>query len=272
LQQKESIMSQISQGASPIRYVSGIRPTGSIHLGNYLGAIRQWKRLQDEAECLFFVADLHGVHSEYEIFGTVGTLLRAGIRQVQVQSGFDKAHLALHANLQHYSTIGQLSRMTQYKAKAEKEAETAALLTYPVLMAADIFHNGGTHVPVGNDQVQHIEFARDLFDRAHEALGLKVKPQAVVSEYPRIMSLTDGSRKMSKSDLDDMSRINVTDDADTIRKKVISAKSSMNPQDETPEARNLRMIYRAVGGKRAHDRWKPFKEELVELLVAELGV
>jgi tryptophanyl-tRNA synthetase len=265
-------MSNSQLGASPKRYVSGIRPTGSIHLGNYLGAIRQWKKLQEEADCLFFVADLHGIHSESEVDDTIKELMRCGVAptRIAIQSRFGPGHLLLHAKLLHYATIGQLSRMTQYKDKAEKETETAALLTYPVLMAADIFHLGGTHVPVGNDQVQHIEFARDLWDKLPETPF--PKPQAVIGDYPRIMSLTDGTRKMSKSDPDDLSRINVTDSSDQIKAKIMAAKTSMNPNDETPEARNLRTIYKALGGEQTHGRWRPFKEELIDLLVAELGV
>ena len=252
-----------------IRYVSGIRPTGHIHLGNYLGAIRQWKKLQEQGDSLFFVADLHGIHSSGETLDTLSTLRDLGIRNITIQSDFDSRHLRLHARLMHYVTLGQLNRMTQFKEKSEKEAQTAALLTYPVLMAADIFHLDGTHVPVGNDQVQHIEFVRDLCDRLpHEPF---LKPEAVIGDYPRIMSLTDGTRKMSKSDPEDMSRINVTASADTIRSKVMAAKTAMSLSDDTPEVRNLKTIYRAVGGSKEHDRWKLFKDELVELLVAELG-
>lgn len=264
-------MSNFAIGASrkSPRYVSGIRPTGHIHLGNYLGAIRQWRQLQAKAECLFFVADLHGIHTEQEVIQTRETLNQCGIVYVDIQSRFATDHLRLHAELLHYATIGHLSRMTQYKDKAEKEAETAALLTYPVLMAADVFFNQGTHVPVGNDQVQHIEFARDLWDKLPNPDF--PKPEAVLGDYPRIMSLTDGTRKMSKSDPDDFSRINVTDSPDQIRAKIMAAKSSMAISDDTPEARNLHTIYRAVGGMTQHERWPSFKRELVDLLVAELA-
>lgn len=251
------------------RYVSGIRPTGSIHLGNYLGAIQQWKRLQSEATCEFFVADLHGLHCKEEAMETYVEFLKLGIKNVALQSQFGERHLLLHARLLHYASIGHLSRMTQFKDKSSKEAQTAALLSYPVLMAADLFHCRATHVPVGNDQMQHIEFARDLWDKLPDPQF--PKPEAVVGEYPRIMSLTDATRKMSKSDPDDNSRINVTDSSDTIRGKIMAAKSSMAPSDDTPEARNLRTIYRALGGTNEHERWRPFKDELVELLVEEFG-
>ena len=139
-------------------------------------------------------------------------------------------------------------------------------------MAADIFHFGGTHIPVGADQVQHIEFVRDLCDSMNaKGYGGYTKPEAVVGEYPRIMSLTNATRKMSKSDPDEMSRINVTDTPDEIRAKIRAAKTSMNVSDDTPEARNLKTIYRAVGGVTAHDRWPSFKAELVDLLVKELA-
>lgn len=249
-----------------MRYVSGIRPTGHIHLGNYLGAIRQWRSLQDDGS-VFFVADLHGIHTDDETLATVDALHRCGIRKVHIQSQF--GHTRLYCDLLHYATMGQLSRMTQYKDKAVKQSETAALLTYPVLMAADIFHNRGTHVPVGNDQLQHIELARDLWDRLPEKPF--PKPQAVVSEYPRIMSLTDGSKKMSKSDQDDMSRINLSDTPDMIRMKIAKAKTSMSVTDETPEAVNLRTIYRALGGSETFSKWKPLKEALAELIIAELS-
>ena len=256
--------------SAPTRYVSGIRPTGHIHLGNYLGAIRQWKTLQEQGESLFFVANLHGVHTTDEVYLTIDALERLGIKNFKVQSDFDPLHLLLHARLLHYATLGQLNRMTQFKEKSEKETETAALLTYPVLMAADIFHLGGTHVPVGNDQVQHIEFARDLHDKLDNPPF--PKPEAVIGEYPRIMSLTDGTKKMSKSDPDDNSRINLTDSPDQIRAKIMAAKTAMSLSDDTPEVRNLKTIYRAVGGTQEHERWKPFKDELVDLLVAELEV
>lgn len=247
-----------------MKVVSGIRPSGHIHIGNYLGAISQWKKLSG----VFFIADLHGLHTVEEIDSTVAALGRCGVDSV-LQSDFGAAHLRLYTQLQHYATIGQLSRMTQYKDKAEKETETAALLTYPVLMAADIFHNGGTHVPVGNDQVQHIELARDLWDKLPNPAF--PKPQAMVSEYPRIMSLKDGTRKMSKSDPDDDSRINLSDDADAIRRKIMDkAKTAMNLDDDTPEVTNLKTIYRAFGGEQKHTRWKDFKIELVDLIVAIL--
>lgn len=247
-----------------MKYVTGIRPSGSIHLGNYLGAIKQARELGSDV----FIADLHGIHTVEEIEQTRATLCKLGIDAV-TQSAFGKEHLLLYVHLQHHATIGHLSRMTQYKEKSEKEAEVASLLTYPVLMAADIFFNKATHVPVGNDQVQHIEFARDLYDKVKPDCP---KPEAVISQYPRIMSLTDGTKKMSKSEPDDMSRINLTDSPDIIRSKIKVAKTAMDMADETPEMLNLKTIYKAVGGKENHTRFKPFKDELAELIVKELSI
>jgi tryptophanyl-tRNA synthetase len=246
-----------------MKYVTGIRPTGNIHLGNYLGAIKQARKLG----CMVFVADLHGIHSREEVMKTAKILIDIGL-DVDIQSHFPKEHLILYANLLQYAKIGHLSRMTQYKEKSEKEAQVASLLTYPVLMAADIFYLQGTHIPVGNDQVQHIEFIRDLHDKLPEKSF--PKPEAVVSEYPRIMSLTDGTKKMSKSEPDDMSRINIIDNAETIRRKIMVAKTAMSIDDDTPEMVNLRTIYKAVGGKEKHTRFKDFKTELADLIIAEV--
>jgi len=250
---------------SDMKYVTGIRPTGNIHLGNYLGAIKQAKELGSYV----FIADLHGIHSENEVFATRDCLRHLEIEPL-VQSQFGERHLRMYVDLHHYATIGHLSRMTQYKEKSEKEAQVASLLTYPVLMAADIFYLQGTHIPVGNDQVQHIEFIRDLHDKLP---GPDFpKPIAIVSEYPRIMSLTDGTKKMSKSDEDDMSRINVMDNPDTIRRKIMAAKTAMNIDDNTPEMINLKTIYKAVGGKEPHTKFKDFKTELADLIISEFNL
>lgn len=246
-----------------MRYVTGIRPSGSIHFGNYLGAIKHAKQLQ----CRVFVADLHGIHDREEVMRTAKLLVDLGL-DVDIQSHFGKEHLRLYADLLHYATIGHLSRMTQYKEKSEKEAQTAALLTYPVLMAADIFHLRGSHIPVGNDQVQHIEFIRDLYDKLPDAAF--PKPQAVISEYPRIMSLKDGTKKMSKSDPDDDTRINLTDGPEVIHRKIMGAKTALDMADDTPEMRNLKTIYKAVGGTGRHERFKDFKMELATLIISEL--
>ncbi|QEL14733.1 tryptophan--tRNA ligase [Limnoglobus roseus] len=248
------------------RYVSGIRPTGEIHLGNYLGAVRRWRSL----EGVFFVADLHGLGGAVQ--ETAESLSRCGVQNVVVESDHKADILELYHQLSFLTPTVLLGRMTQFKDKSASEMATLSLFAYPVLMAADIFYFGGTHIPVGSDQMQHIEFARDLWDvlRARGSTSFE-KPEAVIGDSPRIMSLTDATRKMSKSDPDEMSRINVSDPPDVIRQKVRAAKTSMSMADDTPEANNLRTIYRAVGGTRVHERWPTFKAELVDLLIVELA-
>lgn len=249
-----------------MKYVSGVRPSGHLHIGNYLGALRQWKQISEAGiEHHFFVADLHGQHSPDEIAVTQGTLASLGLH-CPLQSA-EPAVLHLAHELSFHVPIGWLKRMTQFKDKSQSEAATLALFAYPVLMAADILHHRATHVPVGADQKQHVEFVRDLVDSL-PAKGF-TKPDAVIGDYPRIMSLMDGTQKMSKSDPNDMSRINLTDSADAIRKKIRAAKTSMSPADVSPEAENLTRVYRAFCGDRQHERWPEFKAELVDLLVAD---
>ena len=257
-----------------MKYVSGIRPTGHVHIGNYLGALRQWKQIQDSGhDCLFFIADMHGVSTREEIDATMRSLIRCGIdrKKLIVQSDRACHLLKLAHQLSFQVPVGWLNRMTQFKDKSQSEAATLALFSYPVLMAADILHNEATHVPIGNDQVQHIEFVRDLVDSLASKGFRYTKPTAVLGDYPRIMSLTDGTKKMSKSDPDDDSRINLCDSPVEIRRKVMhKAKTSMSLTDYTPEVRNLKTIYRAFGGNQQHTRWKAFKEELADLIAAEL--
>lgn len=250
-----------------MRYVSGIRPSGKIHLGNYLGALRHWKAIQAEHDCFWFVADLHGQHSDAEVRETVVALEAIEIQAIpQSWAGGDILRLA--HELSFHVPVGWLNRMTQYK---DKGTGTLALLSYPVLMAADVLYHGATHVPVGEDQKQHIEFIRDLVDSLAAKGIVYTKPEAVIAPVgARVMSLTDGTKKMSKSDPDDNSRINLSDDADTIARKIKIAKTSMNVSDDTPEANNLRGIYTALGGDKCHTRWSDFKQELTALIVAEL--
>jgi tryptophanyl-tRNA synthetase len=252
-----------------MKFVSGIRPTGHIHIGNYLGAIRQWKALQAEHDCHFFVADLHGQSTPDEIATTQDVLAKHGL-YCPLQSA-DMGVLHLAHELSFHVPAGWLNRMTQFKDKSQSEAATLALFSYPVLMAADILHHGATHVPIGDDQRQHIEFVRDLVDSLAAKGRHFTKPEAVIGDYPRIMSLKDGTKKMSKSDPDDDSRINLSDAPDVIRLKIMKkAKTAMELSDDTPEVANLKAIYRAFGGRREHTRWKDFKEELVERIIAEL--
>ena len=248
-----------------MRYVSGIRPTGHVHIGNYLGAIRQWKALQGNGcECLFFVADLHGVSTPAEVEATRLALLAGGIHpeNLVVQSDHSHELLRLAHDLAFHVPVGGRNWMTQFKDKSLTEAATLALFSYPVLMAADILYHGATHVPIGDDQRQHLEFVRDLVDSL-AAKGIHhTKPEPLLGDYPRVMSLKDGTKKMSKSDPDDDSRINLTDSPDAIRRKIMDkAKTAMSLTDDTPEVANLKTIYRAFGGRQEHSRWKAFKEE-----------
>ncbi|MCC6940382.1 MAG: tryptophan--tRNA ligase, partial [Novosphingobium sp.] len=222
-----------------MRIVSGIQPTGNLHLGNYLGAIRNWVRMQDEfsaqgGQCLYFLADLHAIsmpHNPAELGSNtremVAALVSCGI-DPDKSILFNQAQVPAHAEMQWLlngtARMGWLNRMTQWKDKAGKNREGAsvALFTYPVLQAADVLLYQATHVPVGEDQKQHLELARDIAqkfnnDFASEDAPVFTMPEPIIPpEAARIMSLRDGSAKMSKSDPSDMSRINLTDDADAI--------------------------------------------------------
>ena len=261
-----------------MRVVSGIQPTGNLHLGNYLGAIRNWVRMQDEigddSQCLFFLADLHAIsqpHDPAELKkGTLemaAALVACGIDPSRSVL-FNQAQVPQHAELQWLlggtARMGWLNRMTQWKDKAGKnrEGQSVALFTYPVLQAADVLLYQATHVPVGEDQKQHLELARDIAQKFNNDFCSEDAPLFTLPEpyippaAARIMSLRDGSSKMSKSDPSDMSRISLTDDADTIMKKVKKAKTDPEPlpSDEEglegrAEAINLVGIYGALTGK-----------------------
>ena len=254
-----------------MRVVSGIQPTGGLHLGNLLGAILRWVRMQDEAECLFFLADLHAITID-----VAPDELRSNIREMAaalIASGIDPAKSTLfqqsaipaHAELawilQCTARVGWLNRMTQFKEKSGKSREGASvgLYTYPVLQAADVLLYNATHVPVGEDQKQHLELARDIaikFNTDYD-VNLFVPPEPFIGSgtAARVMSLRDGSAKMSKSDPSDMSRINLTDTDDEISQKIRKAKTDPEPLpddpsqlDGRPEAKNLVGIYAAVTG------------------------
>ena len=255
-----------------MRVVSGIQPTGDLHLGNLIGAILRWVRMQDEAECLFFLADLHALTVDID-----PAELKANVREMAaalIASGIDPAksilfrqsaipaHAELAWILQGTARMGWLNRMTQWKDKAGKNKEGASvgLFTYPVLQAADILLYQATHVPVGEDQKQHVELTRDValkFNNDFE-VELFVVPEPFVGggTTARIMSLRDGSSKMSKSDPSEMSRIHLTDSDDAIANKIRKAKTDPEPLpddpvalDGRPEARNLVGIYSAVTGE-----------------------
>ncbi|MEP5937997.1 MAG: tryptophan--tRNA ligase [Erythrobacter sp.] len=261
-----------------MRVVSGIQPTGSLHLGNYLGAIRNWVQMQDEleegGECLFFLADLHAIsmpHDPAELSANTlemtAALVACGIDPDR-STLFNQAQVPAHAELQWLlggtARMGWLNRMTQWKDKAGKnrEGQSVALFGYPVLQAADVLLYQATHVPVGDDQKQHLELARDIAQKFNTDFATEDAPVFTLPEpyippqAARIMSLRDGSAKMSKSDPSEMSRINLVDDADTIMKKVKKAKTDPEPMPleedglaGRPEALNLVSIYGALTGQ-----------------------
>ncbi len=292
-----------------MRVVSGIQPTGQPHLGNYLGAIRNYVKLQDEAvaaggECLIFLADLHAIsmpHDPKELRAStlelVATLVACGVDPSKAIL-FNQAQVPAHAELQWLlngtARMGWLNRMTQFKDKSGKNREGAsvALFTYPVLQAADVLLYQATHVPVGEDQKQHLELARDIAqkfnnDFASEDNPVFTLPDPIIPpEAARIMSLRDGSAKMSKSDASDMSRINLADDADTMAKKIKKAKTDPEPLpselkglEDRPEALNLVSIYAALAetsvdavlADHGGQGFGAFKPALADLLVARLG-
>jgi tryptophanyl-tRNA synthetase len=284
------------------RVVSGIQPTGGLHLGNLLGAILRWVRMQDEVECLFFLADLHALTIDVE-----PRQLRENVREMAaalIASGIDPARSTLFAQsaipahaelawlLQCTARVGWLNRMTQFKEKSGKSREGASvgLYTYPVLQAADVLVYRATHVPVGEDQKQHIELARDIAIKFNTDFDVElfVPPEPYIGggAAARVMSLRDGRSKMSKSDPSDMSRINLTDSDDLVVQKVRKAKTDPEPLpddpkrlDDRPEAANLVGIYAAVTGESveqvlarfAGQGFGQFKPALGDALVALLA-
>src|SRR5690349_1763282 len=255
-----------------MRVVSGIQPTGNLHLGNYLGAIRNWVRMQDALEpgsqCLFFLADLHAIsqpHDPAELkratLEMAAALVACGIDPAR-SILFNQAQVPAHAELQWLlngtARMGWLNRMTQWKDKAGKnrEGQSVALFAYPVLQAADVLLYQATHVPVGEDQKQHLELARDIAQKFNNDYGVELftLPEPLIGETAaRIMSLRDGTAKMSKSDPSDQSRINLADESDVIAQKIRKAKTDPEPLPEfvaglegRPEALNLVTIYAAL--------------------------
>ena len=285
-----------------MRVLSGIQPTGGLHLGNLLGAILRWVRMQDEAECLFFLADLHAITIDVD-----PTELQSNVREMAaalIASGIDPAKSTLFAQsavpahselawlLQCTARIGWLNRMTQFKEKSGKNREGASvgLYTYPVLQAADILLYQATHVPVGEDQKQHVELTRDIAMKFNNDFDVElfVPPEPFIGggTAARVMSLRDGNSKMSKSDPSDMSRINLTDSNDSIAQKVRKAKTDPEPLPSDPaaldgraEAKNLVGIYAAVTGESveqvlsrfAGQGFGAFKPALADALVALLA-
>jgi tryptophanyl-tRNA synthetase len=289
---------------------SGVQPTGNLHLGNYLGAITKFVALQNSHDCIYCVVDLHAITVPQD-----PKALTANIREVTaafIACGIDpKKHIIFnqsqvpeHAELAWVfnctARLGWLNRMTQFKEKAGKDRENASvgLYAYPALMAADILVYRATHVPVGEDQKQHLELARDIAQKFNNDFSVSIEsngfgdaffplPEPLIQgPATRVMSLRDGTKKMSKSDPSDYSRINLTDDADAIAQKVRKAKTDPDPLpseekglEPRPEADNLVGIYAALSdGSKANvlaefggAQFSTFKSALVDLSVAKLG-
>jgi len=283
------------------RIFSGIQPTHIAHLGNYLGAIRNWVRLQNDYECIYCVVDLHAITEwqdpaelRVKTRELTATIIACGIDPVK-NVLFNQSRNPDHAELAWIfncvARLGWLNRMTQFKEKAGKNRENASvgLYTYPSLMAADILAYKATHVPVGEDQKQHLELARDIAQKFNHDFEKEVFPLTeplIFGAATRVMSLRDGSKKMSKSDPSDMTRINMDDDADAISQKIRKARTDPEPLpsepkglEGRPEAENLIGIYAALadrspesvlsdfGGKPFSD----FKTALTDLTVAAIG-
>ncbi len=293
------------------RVFSGMQPTGSLHLGNYLGAMVQWIQMQETHECIYCVVDLHAITVWQD-----PDELRSAIRQVtaayiacgldpQKSILFNQSQVPEHAELAWVfncvARLGWLNRMTQFKEKAGKDRENASvgLYVYPDLMAADILAYRATHVPVGEDQKQHLELSRDIAQKFNNDFKASIEteghadgiffpqPEPVITgPATRVMSLRDGTKKMSKSDPSDLSRINLTDDADTVAKKIQKAKTDPEalPSEEKglegrPEAENLVGIYAALVGQTKADvlsefggaQFSAFKKALAGVAVEKVG-
>jgi tryptophanyl-tRNA synthetase len=296
------------------RVFSGVQPTGNLHLGNYLGALARFVEMQKTHDCIYCVVDMHAITVPISVWGgpqalrrntreVTAAFLAAGIDPVR-SIVFNQSQVAAHAELAWVfncvARLGWLNRMTQFKEKAGKDRENASigLYAYPVLMAADILVYLGTHVPVGDDQKQHLELARDIAvkfnnDFAESIAGngfgdafFPVTEPLITGPATRVMSLRDGTRKMSKSDPSDYSRINLTDDAETIAVKLRRAKTDPEPLPSAldglksrPEADNLVGIYAALAGVSKADvlrdhggaQFSAFKPALADLAVEKLA-
>jgi tryptophanyl-tRNA synthetase len=289
---------------------SGVQPTGNLHLGNYLGAIKRFVELQDRYDCIYCVVDLHAITVWQDpnelpkaIREVTAAFIACGI-DPKKHIVFNQSQVAEHAELAWVfncvARLGWLNRMTQFKEKAGKDRENASvgLYAYPTLMAADILVYRATHVPVGEDQKQHLELSRDIAQKFNNDFGQSISdkgfgdaffplPEPVITgEATRVMSLRDGTKKMSKSDASDQSRINLTDDADAIAQKVRRAKTDPEPLpseekglETRPEADNLVGIYAALAdttrakvlAQFGNAQFSTFKNALTELAVAKLN-
>lgn len=284
-----------------MRVVSGIQPTGNLHLGNYLGAIKNWVKMQDTAECFFFLADLHAItvpNNAHELSANTremaAALIASGI-DPDKSTLFNQARVGGHPELAWMlfcsTPIGWLDRMTQFKEKSGKHKQRASmgLYSYPVLQAADVLIYQATHVPVGDDQKQHLELVRDIASKFNGDTGSDTftLPEAYINgPAARVMSLRDGAAKMSKSDPSDMSRINLSDDDDMIAKKIKKARTDAEPLpseleglEGRSEARNLINIMASITDKSPADvlseyagqGFGAFKPALIETMIATLS-
>ncbi len=283
------------------RIFSGIQPTGNLHLGNYLGAMRNWVRLQDSYDCIYCVVDLHAItmwqdpaELRTNTREVTAAFIAAGIdpkKNIIFNQSRNSDHTELTWVFNCVARLGWLNRMTQFKEKAGKNRENASigLYDYPVLMAADILAYKATHVPVGDDQKQHLELARDIAQKFNNDFGVDLFPlpePIILGVASRVMSLRNGTQKMSKSDPSEYSRINLNDGPDDIALKIRKAKTDPEPLpsevaglENRPEAGNLVGIYAALGDRQPEEvigeigglSFSQFKEKLTELAVAELG-
>ncbi len=292
---------QTPQASFPTRIFSGIQPSGGLTLGNYLGALKRFVEKQDEGiETIYCMVDMHAItvwqdpeKLRQQTREGAAAFIAAGIdpaRSILFNQSQVAAHVELGWIFNCIARMGWMSRMTQFKDKAGKNSENVSLglFAYPSLMAADILAYKATHVPVGDDQKQHLELCRDIAIKFNNDYGVNFFPvvePVIEGAATRVMSLRDGTKKMSKSDPSDQSRINLTDDADTISKKIRKAKTDPEPLPETldglkdrPEARNLVNIYAALAGHTpeqvisdyAGAQFGTFKPALADLAVAKL--
>ena len=282
---------------------SGVQPTGNLHLGNYLGAIKNFVELGNDKnnDCVYCVVDLHAITVKQDpklltenIRETVATFVASGI-DPEKNIIFNQSRVPAHAEaawiFSCVARMGWLNRMTQFKEKAGKDKEKASvgLYSYPVLMAADILLYDATHVPVGEDQKQHLELSRDIAQKFNNDFNqddfLKVPEPLIQKEFSRIMSLRDGTKKMSKSEISDLSRINLTDDKDAIVNKIKKAKtdpqslpSDIKDLENRPEAKNLLSIYSSLSNNSlastvnefSGKNFSEFKESLIDILINKL--
>ena len=287
------------------RIFSGIQPTGNLHIGNYLGAIKNWINLQEEDDCIYSIVDLHAMTVPNNLLDIKNSTLE--VAAAVIASGIDpkKSILFNQSNVPQHTElawifnciarIGWLNRMTQFKEKAGKKKDnaTVGLFSYPVLMAADILLYKATHVPVGEDQKQHLELTRDIassfnttFNKSLDKDFFRLPEPIILGPAKRIMSLRDGKSKMSKSDISDSSRINLMDDKDQIHLKIKKAKTDQYPipdniddLDDRPEALNLINIYASFSNKSVKEilqqfsgkGFSQFKESLSDLIINDIS-